>query len=495
MAVELAGLSAHPSRSQTAEPSAAMAWLQPPAGKTADQYLEAAGRAREAYLGLDRPRADPHELLRHKFEFAFWRRGLLGQLVDGIGRFRKAEQEAAIEALVELGIRLPGRQLQQVARGVRDPQLLERLLVAQGRGAGRAGGPNVDLKIRANRSSAWPLERWAEIRAFSEYDFEDEGVRYRGLHLLPGDVLLSNVNLDGNGLYTVLADPRSFCSHAAVFAILEQGGRSLPAVIETYEKGVRAVPLSVFLGARFSAYTEVYRHRAMGPAERARLNRVAPDMLRRVQGYNFDTEDPRRDYQSCTSVPRFLLEDAGIERIATKSRLADPQIQRNLEQLGYTAFDFFAPVDYMRDEGFSCVGWMDNDQMARVLTRDLVESRFRGLFSQRAIDPGRLPLRARINRWGIGHIRRSTRLGRLISRVEGFDHVSLPRGPDDVIALIAPAEAEVGRVIRRTHPLVTRRLQGLQRERLAALQGDGEVQGYITRQLDLPWLVEPSSAR
>ena len=71
-------------------------------------------------------------------------------------------------------------------------------------------------------------------------------MRYRGVEFTPGDVLLANVNLDGNGVYTTLSDPKSFSSHSAFFAVLKHDGRRFPVVVETYEKGLRPVPLSVF---------------------------------------------------------------------------------------------------------------------------------------------------------------------------------------------------------------------------------------------------------
>ena len=65
-----------------------------------------------------------------------------------------------------------------------------------------------------------------------------------------GDVLLANVNLDGNGHLHVVeqrATPRSFSSHSAVFRHPRNiDGDRFPVVIETYEKGVRPVPSECF---------------------------------------------------------------------------------------------------------------------------------------------------------------------------------------------------------------------------------------------------------
>ena len=117
-----------------------------------------------------------------------------------------------------------------------------------------------------------------------------------------------------------------------------------------------------------------------------------------------------------------------------------------------------------------------------------MEARFREQFAQRKIDIGKLPSRYRVNLWGIGHIRRRTALGRLIARLEGFDHISLPKGPDQVIAMIKLAEGQVGRGIRLLHPFVRDYLHGLDTFDLEQVSTDRRINQQIDRCLNLPWL-------
>jgi hypothetical protein len=356
-----------------------------------------------AYLGFDRAAAGAEAALDLKLSSAFWRRRFLASLAAAAPRWGVKQRRSLTEALLELRVAIPAQLRERLLAPIPEPVDRARVLAAQGiRSAdapavGHAAGPGVDLDIKVNRSSPWSFEKWRQRSVFGEYEIAEDAVRYRGLELRSGDVLLTNANLDGNGLYTALADPKSFCSHSALFVTLEHGGQRFPAVLETYEKGLRAVPLNVFLSPRFSAYTEVYRPRRLEAGHSARIEKLAPEYVARVKGYNFDTEDPDREYLSCTSVARILHRDAGLDWIETKSVPAHPQVQANLARLGYELFRFFAPVDYLLDPSLECVGWIDNNQLDRLLTRELVETQFRALFAAHVIEPGRFPFMYRFS--------------------------------------------------------------------------------------------------
>jgi len=458
------------------------------------ESLERIQEVNEAYAQLERHRTDAREILERKFAVAFWRMQFLKDLLHGDPVWLRNDQEGLVEILSELKIYVPADLQAQLSESIRDKDLLALVMARQGVRAGSfqefstKAGPGVDLKITANRSSAWPFEKWRNIREFSEYEFEGDGVHYRGVFFRPGDIVLSNVNLDGNGLYTALADPQNFCSHSAIFAILQDKERRFPALIETFEKGVRAVPLNVFLGPRFSSYTEVYRHRELGAGQVERVTQAAIEATRNVRGYNFDTEDRDRTYMSCSSVGRFLLQDAGLDRIQTKSHIRHPQIQKNLGQLGYTFFRFFAPVDYLLDEKLSFIGWIDNNQFDRLLARELIESHFRNIFSEKEISVEKFPFMSRVNYWGIGQMRRRTPIGKIITLVEGFDHANLPKGPDRLLSVITQAEAQIGSAIRRTRPFVRDYIAGLSSFDLEHVKSDEDIRKIVDNNLRLPWL-------
>ena len=455
--------------------------------------LERVQAVHDGYRRLNREQAGADQVRELKFASLYWRRQLLARLSRDLPSWAPSDHNTFVRVVEALNCRLPDTLIAELRRRL-DPETVHYVMARQGMPPGRSAryrnlaGPGTTLDIKANKSSAWPFSRWKRRPEFGIYEFEDDGVNFRGLHLRPGDVFLANVNIDGNGVYTTLSDPTRFSSHAAAFAILEDGGGRFPAVVETYEKGVRAVPLNVFLGHEFCAYVEVYRHRDLEEPHTRAVNRSALDVIRRARGYNFDSTSDDRDYVSCCTVGRLLHLDAGLQPASWKSRMRDPGIQANLERLGFTFFDMFAPVDYLLDPVFHCVGWVDNHQFEDLLARELVEGYFRELFMSRRLNPARFPFKSRVNLWGIRQIRRRSLLGKTIGLIEGFDHRSLPKGPDPVLSVITIVEAQLGRAIRRTRQWLLSLDLGRGYFSLNEFSRRPEVKAHLEATLKLPWL-------
>lgn len=476
---------------QTACPDAVTA-----AGASANGFRAEIRAEHSAYHGLERHGGDADRILRAKLHSTHWRARMAERLLAA-GESGALDREELIGLLTDLAIRLTPAQQSRLAAVVPHPELRARVHAVQGERlpggdeVADLAGPDLDLKIEVNRDSPWPFERWRREQGFTEYRFEEDGVRYRGLHLRPGDLILPNVNLDGNFVYSALSEPKGFCPHSAVFVILEgEGdGQRYPAVIETYEKGLRAVPLCVFLNARYISYAEIYRHRGISDADVARVSQVAYAALDVARGYNFDTLDDDRAYVCCTTVARQLYQDLGLPVLEEFGTVEHPGIRANLQRLDYHFLErFFTPVDFVRSPLFELMGWVDNNQPARLVTRELVEARFRHCFATGTIDPDRMPLMARINHFGIGHMRRRTLLGRLVSRVMGFDHVSLPKGPDRILAIVEPLEAELGRAVRALMPEVEERLAATEVLDLDAWLDDPQLRRRVADLLPLRWL-------
>jgi len=443
-----------------------------------------------AYLRLDRPELGADTALRHKLRMAHWRSREAERLLAG-----GADAGALAEQLLALRVALTPAQLKQAGERLRDVRLLGRLMAAQGQRHDdcpelhAAAGPDLDLEIEVNRSSPWTFEKWRANPRFSEYDYEGDGVRYRGWLFRPGDVVLANVNLEGNFVYSLFPDPKGYCPHSAVIALLEHDGRRWPAVIETYEKGLRAVPLNVFFNARYISYAEIYRHRDFGPEHAGRFNELAQRALQTTRGYNFDTEDDDEAYVSCTTVARLLYRQAGVGEIRARSAIAHPGLRESLSRIGYTGGQpFLAPVDYLLTPEFSCAGWVDNNQFDRLLTRELVEAAFRALWARGELEVSRMPPMVHVNHFAIRQLRRRTALGALISKVMGFDHVTLPKGPDLTLAAIEPVEAVAGRAVEKLRPFVQRRLPGHERFELDDWLTAPDVQAEVDRHLRVRWL-------
>ncbi|HSG91076.1 MAG TPA: YiiX/YebB-like N1pC/P60 family cysteine hydrolase [Pseudomonadales bacterium] len=449
-----------------------------------------------AYHALPRHGGDAWQVLDAKLRSIHRRQRRLDRLLAADGPAQDGPaRDALVAALLALGVRLDGPRLERLAALIGRGEGYAQVCAAQGErfpGAEHLhdlAGPDLDLKIEVNRDSPWPFERWRAETAFADYRFEGDGVRFRGLLLRPGDLILPNVNLDGNFVYSALSDPKGFCPHSAVFVILEAGERRYPAVIETYEKGLRAVPLCVFLNARYISYAEVYRHRDLDGASVAHVSDVAHAALADARGYNFDTHDDDRAYVCCTQVVLQLHRALGLEVLADFGAIVDPGVRETMRRLDYHHLDvFFTPIDFIRSELFQFVGWVDNGQPARLVARELVEQRFRERFSRADLDPARLPLMARVNLFGIRQMRARTPLGRLVSKVMGFDHGSLPKGPDRILAVVEPLEAELGKAVRGILPAVEARLAELDEMDLTVLLADPALTARVTELLPLRWL-------
>ncbi len=458
-----------------------------------DECLHWVEQVNEAYRRLDRPGLGAETIVEHKLRTILWRSRVLQHLLCQAVPWTRTDRDVLLNILLTLNVFLDEDQ-QKLALDLLGMDRFARLQASIGiTPAGypdlaQQSGPGVDLDIVANRCSDWSFETWRQDERFGRYQPAGEGVRYRGVEFLPGDVLLANVNLNGNGVYTSLSDPKSFSSHSAFFAVLEHEGRRFPVVIETYEKGVRPVPLNVFLGPRFCSYVEVYRHVEYTAGHAAVVNAAAARFIGEVRGYNFDSEDGDPTYMSCTAVGRFLHKAAGMTPVETVSRLEHPNIQTNLAKLGYTYFDFFAPVDFLLSAYFRFAGRVDNNQVDRLLGRELVDREFRSQFEQRQLDPRLFPAMGRLNRWGIKQIRSNTLVGKIIGKFEGFDSQNLPKGPDELMAVITLAEKQIGAVIKKTIDAVAGELQKTGQSQLEALLNHREINELINRSLDLPWL-------
>jgi len=440
------------------------------------------------YQALPRAGGDAWAILEGKLATALARQ----QAVEA--RLALADDTALQEDLIAVGARLSEDQKRR-AKARLSTEAFAGLLAAQGeRAPGGSSfdlraGPAIDLKIQVNRDSPWPFERWRMTPEFAAYEMEGDRVFYRGLWLQPGDLLLPNVNLDGNFVYSALSDPKGFCPHSAIFALLDYEGQRFPAVVETYEKGLRAVPLCVFLNDRYISYAEVYRHRELLDGAPGEASALAHSALAEARGYNFNTVDDDRAYLCCTSQARQFYQRLGLADLEAVGRVAQPGIRANFEVMKYPHLDaFFTPIDFIRSDRFVFQGSIDNQQPERLITRELVERRFRERFAAGGLNWDRVPLMVKGMHYGIKQMRKETALGRLISKVMGFTPVNLPKGPDRVLAIVEPLEAELGRAVRRLVPEVRLKLQETQNFSLRSWLEDPTLRQRVDDLLPLRWL-------
>ncbi len=423
------------------------------------------------YLNLDRSQLPRPEMNELKFNLQFLKKSILQYSKTIIKNKKLCEiLNDLIKLYIELDVYIEDKILEKIQIHIQGCEkdthdlLFVELLVRQNRSQmlevfkdgkyfaeyKKAVGPYKDIKIVANKTSKIVYEKWSKISNFKNYEYRDDGVIFRGKYIQEGDVILSNVNIWGNGVYTAVANEKDCAYHMGVFCIIRDNDKRIPVVIEAYEKGARPVPLKIFLSKRFCSYCEIYRMKDIEKKQMHNLGKVALEMCREVKGYNFDTEDVDREYLACTMVPTALYERAGIDPIKSKSSyFNDPKIKRNLEAIGQDYSKFFVLADYAQDKRMKCVGVIDNDEFIRNITSEMLERRFKTMFLERQVVCSKLPLEYQINYWGIGQLRNKTMVGKVITLIFGFDSVSLPKGDDRTLAVVEVLMHSVGRDIKR----------------------------------------------
>ncbi|OFZ20443.1 MAG: hypothetical protein A2X94_10530 [Bdellovibrionales bacterium GWB1_55_8] len=437
----------------------------------------------QEFRNLPRTLSETERLISLKFQMQHWRRKALDLTLEFLMKTTDTSGQVryAIQTLQELALKpspqVLARWLEKVSNSrnkelieltanylatIGEPELLRQLYLYDDSNPAAAllclAGPRRKLPILANAPSRCSFKTWSADPEFSNYAIDDQGTHYRGLVFRPGDILVANVDRDGNGVYTALQAPRSYGFHLGFFAVLNVNGRPIPSVLESYKLGVRAVPLSTFLAPRFSSYVEVCRLRDLPKHMQEKINLRAARMPMEVKGYNFDTEDPDRSFLACTAVANRLFELAGIQPIATKSRYSDdPQVRKNMDFFDFGADAFLSLTDFIVDPRLQIIGAVDNGHFHRNIARDLCERRFFEIFRRGDIDAGALPWMYSLNRFGVRQMRSGSMLGRLIGLPYMLTPDNLPRGPEKVLAIIEIYEHLVEVAVRR----VDRKIQTL----------------------------------
>jgi len=457
------------------------------------------------FRSLSRPLLPINELVSLKYQMQHWKQRILGHVLDLVSRsvVEPQDQRLIFALLAILELKPTAIQLKLLARWVNEQKspelkegasfyfaqiaehaLLRKFSSKREKALQRLAGPRINAPIYANAPSRWPFEKWVQHEEFQSYQFEEEGVRYRGIGFLPGDVLLTNVNRDGNGVYTAVVEPRAYAYHLGIFAMIEHEGRILPVVLETYKLGVRAIPLSCFLAGKFSSYVEVYRVKERPVGFSSKINSWIAGLPGQTRGYNFDTEDTDRDYLSCTTIGRLAYEQAGGPLIATKSRyIADPQVQKNLAKLDFTRPEFFSLSDFVNDPAMTFVGVVDNNHFEWNIARELCERYFVEFFRSGELQLSRLPVLFWLNRFGIRQMRAGKILGRLIGFPYGLTQRNLPKGPEKVLAVVEIYEHLLARSVRRLVPKIAANWNPGQLLEIDTLLQTTEIQALLSKEL------------
>lgn len=311
------------------------------------------------------------------------------------------------------------------------------------------------VPIYHTKPSQWPYSRWSNFHQFSRYsgyEYTAEGVRFRGIEFKPGDVILSKLNSDSDGVYISFFENLGKFSHAAVFTILKKNGTQFPAVIEIHELGVRAVPLARFMHPDFTSYVEVFRAKDIPHFRLIEINARVLDAISTSHGYDFYADFSESDYLSCTELVLLVL-GLNPEELDLRPSFLDLSGFDNFAALDMSALftkPILTPDNFAASENFVLQGSIDNQRGLEQLARDLVRLQFRKFFWEQRLSIDNLPILYDINHFGVGSIKAQTfMIGRISLWFSGFTADTFPNGPAKLLASVEIFEREIARAARR----------------------------------------------
>lgn len=296
--------------------------------------------------------------------------------------------------------------------------------------------PQKTLPIDGIGGSDWPLSRWENDKEFYKYTFEGDEVVFRGLRLKSGDILLNHPIEKPEGLFTALSEERSVFAHAAVIVFLNKKWGRLPVVVDVHERGIRAVPLHHYLGARVVGYAEVYRFREELTRLAERSEKAAIALMSEEHPYDLTgTED--RKALSCTEMVSFFLELMGEEKMPLGGMFKEA-IFKNILRFGKMENQLVqVPNDVFRDARFKYVGYIDNTQTLSIqvineVLMDLFREKMEYHIAKSRKDLGRL-----FGEIAIAQIKnRRSVFGGFILGLTGFNRENFPVGDPGLLTAV-----------------------------------------------------------
>lgn len=435
----------------------------------ADDIYHTVTKINDLYFDLIRHEISNDDLVELKFILQKWRMDVANYLVTNLKN--NECKEIHLKILQNLHIYLSDSDLEIIVNSSRGnkslEEFLEELLHAQNRlnllisgKSNRMQAPTRLLPIKPIIASKWNFARWSKLDTFSKYFFTDSGgVTYRNVELRPGDLLITSLNRDPDGLYTSIPRPASFSAHAGFFVILSKGGKKFPSVLEVHEHGVRAIPLNQFLDKSFTSYVELYRLPEVKGSHFDTINHYGIELMDTIYGYNFNTVDDDPRFLGCTEICNVFFKKIGLEPISMKSFYKNKKIVENFELLGFSYKEVLNPMDFVKDSRTKLVGIFDNGQFYSDVARYAGVMNAVGYFSTQNLSNNNMPVMYLINCWGIKHIRKKSILGIIFRIAEGFNENNFPKGAIGVIGLVQILENRVAKIVHKIKKTVKQMIE------------------------------------
>jgi hypothetical protein len=285
------------------------------------------------------------------------------------------------------------------------------------------------LSIPPFQSSRWDFKKWRENSRIRSLSKGDTHLRYKNLVLQPGDLFLASPHLESAGLFTIFSEPESFSAHLAVYCHLNYQDKYFPALIEVYEKGVRAVPLDTFLAPHFSNHCEILRFNDVTNEHLEVINENALKTLSKGKGYSFNTDDRDEHYFTCTRLVKEIFSTLPINVEVKRSEFSCPKKTRNLHLIDFTFKDILEPCDFLDSNVTSYVGRVDNEEFLHDLLCYISVHQYVEIFKEYDLNPYLEKKSFRTINFCSNQIANQNVLGLIFSKVFGYSFDNFPRGP------------------------------------------------------------------
>ena len=305
--------------------------------------------------------------------------------------------------------------------------------------------PQKHLNVETLLGTYWSeFKTWKDLEASKGVIIDDETALYHGIYLKTGDVIVGDINSYGYEYMAATRDSEQTGNHSAIFVMMKDGNRFIPTVFDMHANGLRASPLSHYLDRKINTYLEVYRlkrsySQGLSSTWQHSVREYFNHQLNSQYEFKFDfTADPKNNERkklTCTELVQTALGHGGVDGIEVKTKTRS-DAYAPFSQLGYFSQEYLSPNDYMYDEKYELIGYLDMLNVRRNLLIKLNSVALEYLFQHYQAN---IPAMKKIisdNVKGINHMKnKGSFLGQLLREVSGLKHSSFPAGHPNLIAI------------------------------------------------------------
>ena len=253
-------------------------------------------------------------------------------------------------------------------------------------------GPLENIVMPPVVPSRYKEKGWFQSMDLTNYQINGHYLHYRGITLQTGDLLLVDLSHLSGGLFASFIGEGGYAGHIAMFVMLKEKGKSIPAIIEMHQNGIRAIPVSTFFDPAETHYFEVFR-----PKTQIDTDRMSSETSKLLANnhFKYDFTLPEKfdfygDAQTCASLIFSLNERSGFTRTLNESALT-PKAELNLKMLGTSTHRILTPTDFILSDDYRFVGLIDHQDAVSQIAIHLMVRQIGQLIENKELDLKALP--------------------------------------------------------------------------------------------------------